>query len=56
MSIIRIIRMIVIIVAVCRSARSIVVEQVSIPTLKTRVSKPYQDGPDQSPSDQGSCR
>ena len=42
------------IVAVCSSASSILVEPVSTPTSKRRVSEPDQDGPDQSPSDQGS--
>ena len=52
--IIRIIKIIGIIVAACRSARRIVVEPT--PTSKKRVSKPDQDGPNQSPtsSDQGS--
>ena len=52
--IITIIYVIGIIFAVCCSARSIVVKQVSTPTSKRRVGKPDQDGPDQSPSDQGS--
>ena len=42
------------IVAVFHSARSIVVEQVSTPTSKRRVSEPDQDGSYQSPGDQGS--
>ena len=52
--IIRIIKIIGMIVAVCSSASSILVEPVSTPTSKRRVSEPDQDGPDQSPSDQGS--
>ena len=57
--IIGLIKIIGIIVAVCHSASSIVVEQMSTPTSKRRVSEPdqdgpSQDGPDQSPRDQGS--
>ena len=52
--IIRIRKIIGIIVAVCHSTRRIVVEPVSTPTSKRRVSEPDPDGPNQSPSDQGS--
>ena len=54
MIIIRIIKIIGIIVAVCSSARRFVAELVSTPTSTRRVSQPYEDGPDQSPSDNGS--
>ena len=50
----RIIKIIGIIAAVCSSALHIVVEQVSTPTSKRRVSKPDHDRPYQFPSDQGS--